>query len=318
MPNFGSVITGTGKYLPKKVLTNKYFEEIVDTTDEWIVRMTGIKERRVVAPEQTSADLASLAALSALEKSGLKAEEIELLIIATISNEQRFPSCACKVQKIIGAKKAFAFDISAGCTGFLYGLDLANAYIKSGSCRNALIIGTEILSRITDYSDRNTCILFGDGAGAITLERRDGQSSIIASKLFSDGEKGKLLFCEKNSAGKEFLRMEGNVVFKHAVRGMTDSSKLVMEEANICTEDLKLIIPHQANERIIRTVAEKLHIPVEKIFMNVAKYGNISSATIPVALAEAVEEDRIKTDDIVLLTAFGAGLTWGSVLIRWF
>ena len=317
MPNFGSVITGTGKYLPKKVLTNKYFEKIVNTTDEWLVKMTGIRERRIAAPEQTSADLAVLAALSAIENSGLKVEEIELIIVATISNEQRFPSCACRVQKMIGAKKAFAFDISAGCSGFLYGLDFANAYIKSGSCSNALIIGAEILSRVTDYSDRNTCILFGDGAGAVVLERRNDQSGIIASKLFSDGDKEKLLFCEKISAGQEFLRMEGNVVFKHAVRCMTDASKLVMKEANICTEDLKLIIPHQANERIIRTVAKKLHIPVEKIFMNIAKYGNMSSVTVPVALAEAVEENRIKTGDHILITVFGAGLTWGATLLRW-
>jgi 3-oxoacyl-[acyl-carrier-protein] synthase-3 len=317
MKRSGSIITGTGKSLPAKVLSNDYFEKTLDVTDEWIVRATGIKERRVISPGQTSADLATSAALSALKNSGKKAGEIELIIVATFSGEQRFPSCACNVQKMLGAEKAFAFDVNSACTGFLNGLELADACIKNSSYKNALIIGVEVFSRILDYTDKNTCILFGDGAGAVVLEQGNGSSGILLSKNFSSGEKGDLLFCEKESKGQEFLRMEGSPLFKYAVNGMADASRLVMEEEKIQGEDLNLFLPHQANERIIRGVAKNLGVPMEKVFMNIAKYGNTSAATIPIALAEAVEEGRIKTGDNILLTAFGAGLTWGATLIKW-
>ena len=312
-----SVITGTGKCLPTTILTNDELTRMVDTSDEWITRMTGIKERRIIDAGKTSVDLASSAALSALEASGLSAKKIDLIIVATISNEKRFGSCACDVQARIGASNACATDTGAGCTGFLSGLDTANAFIQSGKHKNALVIGVEVLSRITDYTDRGTCILFGDGAGAVILESSEGNHGILASRIFSDGSKGNLLYCEKTSDGKEFLRMDGNTVFKHAVRNMIKSSRLVMNEANLEMKDIGLLIPHQANERIIRTIAERIGIPPEKVFMNIAKYGNMSSATIPIAITEALEEDRIKTDDILLLTAFGAGLTWGSTIVRW-
>ena len=311
-------ITGVGKCIPKKILDNAYFERIVDTSNEWIIQRTGIKERHVVTDEKHS-DLATQAALIALDNSGLSADKIDRIIVATVKGDYSCPSCACLVQKNIQAHNAAAFDINAGCTGFIFGLDLASAYIKSGACRKILLIGVEVLSAVTDYTDRQTCVLFGDGAGAVVIEESHNESGILATNIFSDGNHSMLLYFEKMPNGREFLRMDGKEIFKYAVRGMIHASELVLEKAGLQKEQLDLIIPHQANARIIQSVAEKLRVDItfSKIFMNIERYGNMSSASIPIALTEALEEDKIQDRSLVLLTAFGAGLTWGSSLIRW-
>jgi len=309
-------ITGTGMYVPKKILDNAYFAEIVDTTDIWIRQMTGIQERRVVTSEK-AADLATGAAFAALKRSGLEASHLDLIIVSTTQGDLRFPACASIVQDRIKATHAAAFDLNSGCTGFISALSIATGYIRSGMYRKIMVIGMEVLSRVTDYLDRKTCILFGDGAGAVILEETHNNSGIIDVNLFSDGSMGNLLYCEKMPSGKELLRMEGNKIFKHAVEGMVSSSKDLMKKHNLHKDDINIIIPHQANERIIRMVAEKMELDMSKIFMNISHYGNMSSATIPIALTEALKKDLIKIGDLVLLTAFGAGLTWGSALIRW-
>jgi 3-oxoacyl-[acyl-carrier-protein] synthase-3 len=309
----GTTIEGVGIYLPQKVLTNFDLEKIVDTSDEWITTRTGIEERRI-AENETVVDMAVEAAKEAIENAGIPKEEIDVLILATLSPQLGFPATACLVQERLKLPpKAMAFDISAACSGFLYGLDIADAYLKSKKKKTALVIGAEKLSSIIDWEDRSTCVLFGDGAGAAVVRYdENSESDILSSKLYTKGSAWKILYREPCG----YLQMEGRKVFKEAVQGMTQASKEAIEEAGLSVEDIDLVIPHQANFRIIKAVAEKLGIPLEKVYVNVNKYGNTSAASIPIAMYEAIKEGKLQRGMNVLLTAMGGGLTWGSIVLR--
>ncbi|NLK44113.1 MAG: ketoacyl-ACP synthase III [Tissierellia bacterium] len=321
-------IFGIGSYVPEKLITNEDLSKIVDTSNEWIVERTGIQERRIVDESIATSDIASIAAKRALEDAKLKAEDIDLIIVATATPDHSFPSTACIVQKNIGATKAAAFDISVGCSGFVYGLVVGEQFVKSGLYENVLVIGAETLSKIVDWQDRNTCVLFGDGAGACILEKCEENMGILASELGSDGRNGSVLIQPAGGSRQpanedtvknrlHFIRMEGREVFKFAVRVMDKASQSVIDKANLKLEDIDFLVPHQANVRIIDAAAKKLNLEQGKIYVNLNKYGNMSSASIPVALNEAIEEKRIKKGDNVLLVAFGAGLTWASMIIKW-
>ena len=320
-------IIGVGEYLPKKVLTNADLEKMVDTSDEWITTRTGIKERRLASDEEATSDLAIAAAREALNNAKIKPEDLDLIIVATITPDMPFPSVASILQNALCAKKAAAFDISAACAGFVYALSCAQQFISNGAYKNALVIGAEKLSSITDWKDRNTCVLFGDGAGACVLgEVKDG--GITATYLGCDGSNLGLLNLPAGGSRKpvsyetvdarlHYLKMNGNELFKIAVRTMTDAALTVLEKAGLKFSDIDLIIPHQANSRIIMAVAKRLGLTEDKIFLNIEKYGNMSSASTATALVEAAKEGRIKKGDIVLLDAFGAGLVWGAAVIEW-
>lgn len=322
-------ITGTGSAVPEQVLTNYDLEKLVDTNDEWITTRTGIKERRIAAAGEYTSTFASLAARRALEMAGISAEELDLIILGTVTPDFPFPSTACIVQKELGAKNAAAFDLSAACSGFIYGLNLAEAQIRSGMAKKVLVMGAEVLSRVVDFSDRNTCILFGDGAGAVVLETDSGDQGILSTHIFSNGCHWDLLYQpgpgSRHPASDAatideklyYLRMEGNEVFKHAVRAMGDAAVAALEANQLTADQLALLIPHQANRRIIEATGKRIGLSEEKVFVNLHKYGNTSSASIPIALDEANREGRIKTGDLVLLDAFGGGFTYGSALIRW-
>ncbi|MDD4899906.1 MAG: ketoacyl-ACP synthase III [Candidatus Omnitrophica bacterium] len=324
MKNVG--IIAVGEYIPKKILTNKDLEKMVDTSDEWITTRTGIKERHLVEKEAAS-DLAVGAALDALKSSGLAAADLDLIIVATITPDMQFPSTACFVQAKIGAKKALCFDISAACAGFVYALATAQQFISSGVCKNALVVGSEVLSSITDWKDRNTCVLFGDGAGAAILsEVKSG--GIMATYLGSNGEMTRLLNVpaggsrmpashETIDTRMHYIKMQGNELFKLAVTIMTEAAEEVLRRAGLKFSDVDLVIPHQANARIIMAVAKKLGLAEEKIYLNIEKFGNMSSASTATALCEAVKEGKVKKGDIILLDAFGAGLVWGASIIKW-
>ena len=320
-------ITGIGMYVPKKVLTNQEIEKMVDTSDEWITTRTGIKRRHIVQPGRPSSALAAEAAKKAIADAKLKPEDIELIIVATITPDMPFPSTACFVQSKIGAKNAACFDVGAACSGFIYGLVTAKHFILSGMYKNALVIGVEVLSSVTDWTDRNTCVLFGDGAGAAVLQPVKS-GGIISHYLGADGDLNELLYLpgggSRHPASLEtvkqkmhYIKMSGSEVFKSAVRLMTDAATRAVCDANLTCKDITLLIPHQANLRIINSVRQKIGLPEEKVFLNVAKYGNVSAASTIMALCEAVQQKRVKKDDIVVLVAFGAGFTWGSVVIRW-
>lgn len=320
-------ITGLGMYVPKKVLTNQDLEKMVDTSDEWITSRTGIKKRRVTQPGTPSSTLAAKAAKKALESAKLKPEDIELIIVATITPDMPFPSTACFVQSKIGAKNAACFDIGAACSGFIYGLVTARHFIDSGMYKNALVIGVEVLTSVTDYTDRNTCVLFGDGAGAAILQPV-ASGGILSHYLGSDGDLSNLLYLpgggSRNPASKDtlknrlhYIKMSGSEVFKSAVRLMTDAATHAVCDANLGCKDISLLIPHQANIRIINSVRKRIGLPEDKVYLNVAKYGNVSAASTIIALCEAVKEKRIKKGDIVVLVAFGAGFTWGSIVLKW-
>ncbi|MBI4706473.1 MAG: ketoacyl-ACP synthase III [Candidatus Omnitrophica bacterium] len=320
-------IIGVGEYLPKKVLTNKDLEKMVDTSDEWITTRTGIKQRRLVAKNEAASDLAIKASYQALEDARLKPEDLDLIIVASITGDMPFPSVSCLVQNAIGAKKAACFDISAACAGFVYAVTIAKQFIESGSYKKILVVGVEVLSSVTDWKDRNTCVLFGDGAGAAVLsEVRSG--GILSSYLGSDGSKKDLLYIPAGGsrlpASKEtidnrmhYIKMQGNELFKLAVTLMSEAAQIALKKAGLECKDIDLVIPHQANIRIIMAMARKLKLPEEKIYLNIAKYGNMSSASTATALCEAKKEGRIKKGDIVLLDAFGAGLVWGACVIKW-
>ncbi len=320
-------IIGLGKYLPERILSNADLEKMVDTSDEWITTRTGIKERHLVSAEEAASDLAIKAANLALADAKIKPEELDLIIVATITPDMQTPAVACLVQNALGAKKAAAFDISAACAGFVYGITIAQQFITSGKYRYALVIGTEVLSSITDWQDRNTCVLFGDGAGAAVLsEVKSG--GILSSYIGCDGSKASLLMVpgggSRNPASHEtlakrlhYLKMEGNELFKIAVKSMTEAAEVSLKQAGKSFRDVNLIIPHQANARIIMAVAKKLGLSEDKIYLNIEKYGNMSSASTAIALCEAAKEGRIKKGDIVLLDAFGAGLVWGASVIEW-
>jgi len=320
-------ITGVGMYVPKKVLTNEDLEKMVETSDEWITTRTGIKKRHIAAPGTAASVLATEAAKKALESAKLNPGEIELIIVATITPDMPFPSTACFVQSKLGAKKAACFDLGAACSGFIYALVSAKNFIETGTYMNALIIGVEVLSSVTDWTDRNTCVLFGDGAGAAVLQEVES-GGIISHYLGADGDLANLLYLpgggSRYPASKDtikdklhYIKMSGSEVFKSAVRLMTDAATHAVCDANLTCKDISLLIPHQANLRIINSVRQRIGLPEEKVFLNVAKYGNVSAASTIMALCEAVKEKRVKKGDIIVLVAFGAGFTWGSIVIRW-
>lgn len=321
-------VRGLGRYLPERVLTNADLEKMVDTSDEWITTRTGIKERRLVPEGQAASDLGTKASLAALSDAGLKPENLELIIVATITGDMQFPSTSCLVQAKIGAKNAACFDIGAACSGFVYGLIVAEQFIKNGIYSNALVIGAEVLSSVTDWQDRNTCVLFGDGAGACILERSNDSSGIISSYLGSDGTQGELLYVPAGGslrpASEEtiknrlhYLKMSGSEVFKLAVKAMAEAANKALKKAGLSCRDVKCLIPHQANIRIIEAMAKKIGLSLDKIHLNIEKYGNMSSASTAVGFCEAVQEGHIKKGDIVVLVAFGSGLTWGACVLRW-
>ncbi len=320
-------IVGLGTYLPEKVLTNSDLEKMVDTSDEWIVTRTGIRERHIAEKGVTTSDLGYMAAKDAIKNAGLKPKDIELIVVATITPDMQFPSTSCLVQKKLGAYNAVCFDIGAACSGFIYGMSVAREFLSNGAYKNALVIGTELLSTIVDWSDRNTCILFGDGAGAAVMVPSKS-NGIISSYLGSDGRESELLSVPAGGSrfpsthetinGKlHFLKMSGNEVFKMAVRIMSDAVKKVLLQSNLTCEDVDCLIPHQANIRIINSVAKRINLCDEKVYVNLERYGNMSSASTPIALAEAVKNGKIKKGDIVVLVAFGSGLTWGATVLKW-
>ncbi|GAB6066479.1 ketoacyl-ACP synthase III [Aquifex pyrophilus] len=308
----GTKIVGTGVYLPKSVLTNFDLEKMVDTSDEWIMTRTGIKERRI-AKEETITHMATQAAKEALKDGSTSPEELDLIILATLTPEKRFPATACLVQAQLEAKGVYSFDISAACSGFLYGLDIADSFIKAGKAKKVLVIGAEKLSEAVDWEDRSTCVLFGDGAGAVLFENSEDESDVLATKMYSEGSLEELLYADKCG----YIRMKGRELFKVAVRSMEEVCREVLEKANVKPEEISLVIPHQANVRIINALAEKLGLPKEKFYVNIHKYGNTSAASIPIALHEAIKEGKIKRGDLVLMTAMGGGLTWGAALLRY-
>jgi len=321
-------IVSTGSYLPEKVLTNQDLEKMVDTSDEWITTRTGIKERRITSNGEASSTLATHAARSALEMAGISPEELDLIIVGTMTPDMLFPSVGCLLQDKIGAKRAAAFDIFAGCTGFIYALSVADSFIKNGNYQKALVVGAENMSKIADYQDRRTCALFGDGAGAAVLVREEGDRGIISTHLHSDGRYANLLYqpgggtaipATHESIDKRlhYLKMDGNKLFKIAVKSLEETVLETLAFNNIKNGEIDLFIPHQANLRIIQAIAKRLNLPEEKVFVNIQKYGNTSSASIPIALDEANREGRIKDGDLLLFNAFGAGLTWGAALVRW-
>ena len=320
-------ILGTGGCVPQKVVSNYDLEKMVETSDEWIVTRTGIKERRIASAQETTSILALEAAQAALGNAGVRPENLDLIIVATVTPDMLFPATACLIQRELQADHAACFDLEAGCTGFVYGLSVAEKYLSAGGGNTALVVGAETLSKILDWEDRTTCVLFGDGAGAAVLGI-DEEPGIIATHLGSDGKGAHLL--EIPAGGSRlpasidtvqrhlhYIKMAGNEVFKFAVRIMEEASLRVLEKGNVDIRDVNLFIPHQANIRIINSAAKRLGITEDRIFVNVHKYGNTSSASIPLALNEACKENRIHKGDIVLLVGFGSGLTWGSALIRW-
>jgi 3-oxoacyl-[acyl-carrier-protein] synthase-3 len=320
MKTLKSKITATGSYLPKKILTNSDLEKIVDTTSEWIIERTGITQRHIAADDELTSDIATKAAQHLLKKSGFNVDEIEMIIVATTTPDLTFPSTATTVQAKLGAKNAFAFDVQAVCSGFIYALTVADNFIKSGQVKNALVIGAETLSRIIDWKDRNTCVLFGDGAGAALLQISDDESGIIASNLHSDGSLNNLLKTSGGTSSNQksgFIEMAGKEVFKHAVDKMTKSVLSTLAKAELSVKDIDLLIPHQANLRILNSVATRLELSEEKVIITLQKHANTSAASIPLALDFANEGGRLKSKDVLVLEALGGGLTWGSVVLRW-
>jgi len=330
MPNYHSKLSSFGSSVPAKILNNFDLEKIVDTSDEWIRTRTGMFERHIASENEAASDFAYQAATKAIESSSVKYKDIDQIIVATISGDYPFPSTACILQKRLGLKDIPAFDISAGCTGFIYALDVARQYVENGLRQNILVIGVEILTKITNWKDRNTCVLFGDGAGAAIVSRAEPSeiSRIIDSKINADGSQGEYLIqyaggsrmpASHETVDKNLhtVYMEGNRIFKNAIRCMYASSDELLRRNNLTPADVDWIIPHQANLRIIEGLAAKMKVPMNKVIVNIEKYGNTSSATIPIAVDEAIRNQIIRRGDIMLLTSFGAGLTWGSVLARY-
>ena len=321
-------IESVGAYVPQRILTNKDLEKMVNTTDEWITTRTGIKERRIAEDWQASSDLAFEAAKMAIEKAGIDAEELDMIIVCGVTFDYPFPATACILQDKLGAKRAAAMDIEAGCTGFIYALSVAYGYVATGIYDNVLVVGSDVLSKVTDWQDRSSCILFGDAAGAALVSPFKGQGELLHFYLRSDGSRVDDLLIpaggSRNPASHKtvderlhYMKLNGPEVFRLAVRVIEDAVSSLLERAKLKKEEISLLIPHQANIRIINTAARNLGIPEEKFFVNVQRYGNTSAASIPLALYEALEEGRIKKGDYVILVGFGAGLTWGAYLIRW-
>jgi 3-oxoacyl-[acyl-carrier-protein] synthase-3 len=321
-------IVSTGRYLPERVLTNAELEKMVDTSDEWIRDRTGIRERRIAADDMSAAEMGARAARCAMQRAGVESGEVDLLIVSTATPDRLLPSAACDVQALLGASNAMAWDLSAACSGFLYAMAMAESYVAMGRGDIALVVSTEKMSSIVDWQDRATCVLFGDGAGAVVLKRSNGKRGILTHHHQSDGRLAELLY-RKASGGMVpldtalieprdfYLRMAGREIFKNAVRSMAEAADIALQKAGLTGSDVDIMVPHQANMRIIDATAKYAGIPMEKVVVNVDRYGNMSSASIPVALDEAVEDGRLEEGMNVLSVTFGAGLTWGATVLRW-
>lgn len=323
-------ISGTGSFVPERIMTNADLEKIVDTTDQWILDRTGIRERRIAGPDQPTSFLAAEAARRALADAGITGEQVDMIILATITPDMVFPNTACFVQDAIGAKRAVCFDLEAACSGFLYSLDVAKQFVATGKYDTVLVIGAEKISAITDWTDRTMCVLFGDGAGAAVIQpcaENDGHG-LIHSVLHSDGALADLLklpgggsrypaSAETVAQGLHYMKMDGREVFKHAVTCMCSSARQVLEETGLSVEDMTLIIPHQANMRIIKAISDRLGGEASQYYVNLDRYGNTSAASVIVALDEAAKEGRLKKGDMILLVAFGGGFVWGASLVEW-
>jgi len=321
-------ITGTGSCLPEKVLTNFDLEKIVDTSSDWIIERTGISERRVASDSEAASDLAFVASREALESAGVKPEELDLILVGTFSGDTVFPTVGNILQARLGAVNAVSFDVSAACSGFIYILSIIDSYIKTGKYKKVLAVGVDVVTKFVDWTDRGTCILFGDGAGAAVIEPSLNGSGIIDVNIGSDGRLGDILYIpgggsripaseESVKRGDHFMKMNGNEVFKVAVKTMERICVEILDKNSVAPSEVSIMIPHQANVRIIQAVAKRLDVPMEKVYINLDKYGNTSAGTIPIAIDEASREGRIKHGDLVLMAAFGGGLTWGSALYRW-
>ncbi len=326
-PNYKSMITGLGFAVPEKILTNGDLESIVDTSEEWIKERTGMSVRHISDETTATSDLATDAANKALAMAGVETRELDIIIVATVTGDTPFPATACYVQRNLGAINAAAFDVAAACSGFLYGLTIADNFIGGGTYKNILVIGAETLTKITDYTDRTTCVLFGDGAGAAVVQPSNGKRGIVKTLLKSDGRLTDLLIMpgggSRSPASHQtvdqrlhYIKMEGPEVFKAAVTAMGDIAADVLKMGGIKSKQLALLIPHQANNRIIQATARRIELPMEKVFVNIESYGNTSAASIPIALTEAVEQGRLKSDDYCLLVSFGAGFTTSAVLLK--
>lgn len=321
-------IIGTGSYAPDRVMTNADLEKLVETSDEWIHSRTGIRERRIAGLEQPTSDLAARASLAAMENAGVTAEEIDLIICATVTPDMFFPNTACFVQTRLGAVNAVCFDISAACSGFLFGVETARQYIASGMYRTVLVIGADKLSSIVDWTDRNTCVLFGDGAGAVILQHREGSRGILATKMGSNGKLAEILYIPgggsacpvtaENAAQKPAtIRMNGRETYKHAVTAMVNASRQALADADVSPGEVTCFIPHQANLRIIEAIASRLDVPMDRFHINLDRYGNTSAAAVAIALDEAAREGRFKRGDKILMVVFGGGLTWAASVVEW-
>jgi len=328
MNRLRSRIVGTGSYLPERVMTNRDLERLVDTNDEWIVTRTGIRERRIAAGHEATSDLAYEASCRALDAAGLRAQDLDLVVVATLTPDAPLPATAIFLQHRLGAKKAAAFDIMAACTGYVYGLSVVDGLIRAGVAKNCLLVGAEVLSRVMNWKDRGTCIIFGDGAGAAVLVPTHGRSGLLSTHLYADGGQADLLCIpgggsripasrEAIEQGLQYVHMKGNETFKLAVKGMAEAAHAALDANGIKASDIGLLVPHQANIRIIEATAQRLRLPMSRVYVNIERYGNTSGASVPIALDEAVREGRITAGDLVLIDAFGAGFTWGSALIRW-
>lgn len=324
---YHAVITGYGSFAPSKVLTNNDLAKMVDTSDDWIMTRTGIKQRHISNDSETTAYLATEAAKVALDEAKIEASELDLIIVATITPEMVFPSTASFVQRSLKAKNAFAFDLAAACSGFVYGLSVVQQFMENGQLEKALVIGAETLSKITNWTDRKSCILFGDGAGAIVLERKNNGKGIIYSTMSSDGDSWKALSCEAygsvhpankklEDSDKIFMQIQGREVYQQAVRRIVETVNKCLDECGLTMDDISIVLSHQMNARIIESAAKRLKLPSEKVFINIAEYGNTSAASVPIAFNECIRSGRIKDGDKVIFVAFGAGLTWGANLIQ--
>jgi 3-oxoacyl-[acyl-carrier-protein] synthase-3 len=320
-----SVVLGCGSYLPSKIVSNDDLSKLVDTSDEWIVERTGIKRRHMAAKGEVTSDLAIAASRQAIENAGISAKDIDLVLVATTTPDKTFPSVATRLQARLGMTQGAAFDIQAVCSGFIYGLSIADNFIRGGAAKTVLLTGAETMTRLVDWTDRSTCVLFGDGAGAIILQAKPGKGTnadrgILNVKIFSDGRQNDLIYVDggPSSTGTTGrLHMHGKEVFKHAVNNIAAAVEASMAEARLKTEDIDWFVPHQANQRILDGAAKKLGIPEGKVVSTIAEHGNTSAASVPLALATAVQDGRIKKGDLLLLEAMGAGFTWGAALIRW-
>jgi 3-oxoacyl-[acyl-carrier-protein] synthase III len=321
-------IVSTGRYLPERVLTNEELAESVATSDEWIRTRTGIRERRIAADDISAAEMGNRASRIALERAGLTPENVDIIIVSTATPDRWLPSTACDMQALLGASNAMAFDIQAACSGWLYGLSMAEGYIAAGRAKTALVVAAEKMSAIVDWEDRTTCVLFGDGSGAAVLQAATDDRGIVSSHHQSDGNLANLLYRPGGGAaipmtpevlanGDHYLKMSGREIFKNAVRSMADGAEKALEGAGLTGDDVDLLVPHQANIRIIEATAKYAKIPMEKVFVNVDRYGNMSSATIPIALDEAFEDGTLREGMTTLSVTFGAGLTWGAMVMRW-